>query len=177
MSTVFSRRSFLKYTAVAAVAVAGTSLLGGCSGAETATSTEIGGVNTVLQVRAKLNSLTVDVNTGTATFNLSIANGRRNAITVSPRCFGVKAYDQDGNETFTAYMNSSVTLKHTDGDGPQILKGKEGTYDITVTGLPVESGDTNPIATLHLIYMPDPEYNEYTSNWKITGTDPMPALV
>ena len=74
-------------------------------------------------------------------------------------------------------MNSSVTLKHTDGDGPQILKGKEGTYDITVTGLPVESGDTNPIATLHLIYMPDPEYNEYTSNWKITGTDPMPALV
>ena len=38
MSTVFSRRSFLKYTAVTAVAVAGTSLLGGCSGsgAETA---------------------------------------------------------------------------------------------------------------------------------------------
>ncbi len=29
MSTVFSRRSFLKYTAVTAVAVAGTSLLGG----------------------------------------------------------------------------------------------------------------------------------------------------
>ena len=29
MSNVFSRRSFLKYTAVTAVAVAGTSLLGG----------------------------------------------------------------------------------------------------------------------------------------------------
>ena len=41
MSTVFSRRSFLKYTAVTAVAVAGTSLLGGCSGsgAETAIQT------------------------------------------------------------------------------------------------------------------------------------------
>ena len=41
MSTVFSRRSFLKYTAVAAVAVTGTSLLGGCSGsgAETAIQT------------------------------------------------------------------------------------------------------------------------------------------
>ena len=39
MSTVFSRRSFLKYTAVTAVAVAGTSLLGGCSGAEFSTST------------------------------------------------------------------------------------------------------------------------------------------
>lgn len=47
MSTVFSRRSFLKYTAVAAVAVAGTSLLGGCSGAEVSTSTKIGGSNTV----------------------------------------------------------------------------------------------------------------------------------
>ena len=41
MSTVFSRRAFLKYTAVTAVAVAGTSLLGGCSGsgAETAIQT------------------------------------------------------------------------------------------------------------------------------------------
>ena len=51
MSTVFSRRSFLKYTAVTAVAVAGTSLLGGCSGsgAETAIQTTYPSDNVVLK--------------------------------------------------------------------------------------------------------------------------------
>ena len=53
MSTVFSRRSFLKYTAVTAVAVAGTSLLGGCSGsgAETAIQTTYPSDNVVLKVK------------------------------------------------------------------------------------------------------------------------------
>ena len=56
MSTVFSRRSFLKYTAVAAVAVAGTSLLGGCSGsgAETAIQTTYPSDNVVLKVKSTL---------------------------------------------------------------------------------------------------------------------------
>ena len=51
MSNVFSRRSFLKYTAVTAVAVAGTSLLGGCSGsgAETAIQTTYPSDNVVLK--------------------------------------------------------------------------------------------------------------------------------
>ena len=58
MSTVFSRRSFLKYTAVAAVAVAGTSLLGGCSGsgAETAIQTTYPSDNVVLKVKSTLES-------------------------------------------------------------------------------------------------------------------------
>ena len=56
MSTVFSRRSFLKYTAVAAVAVAGTSLLGGCSGsgAETAIQTTYPSDNVVLKVKSHI---------------------------------------------------------------------------------------------------------------------------
>ena len=59
MSTVFSRRSFLKYTAVAAVAVAGTSLLGGCSGsgAETAIQTTYPSDNVVLKVKSTLETL------------------------------------------------------------------------------------------------------------------------
>lgn len=74
MSTVFSRRSFLKYTAVAAVAVAGTSLLGGCSGAEVSTSTKIGGSNTVLKVKSTLTALDFNAtgNTATVTFHLHI---------------------------------------------------------------------------------------------------------
>ncbi|MEI3248952.1 MAG: twin-arginine translocation signal domain-containing protein [Faecalibacterium sp.] len=66
MSTVFSRRSFLKYTAVAAVAVAGTSLLGGCSGsgAETAIQTTYPSDNVVLKVKSTLETLEYDPTDG-----------------------------------------------------------------------------------------------------------------
>ena len=67
MSTVFSRRAFLKYTAVAAVAVAGTSLLGGCSGsgAETAIQTTYPSDNVVLKVKSTLESLEYSPNPAT----------------------------------------------------------------------------------------------------------------
>ena len=80
MSTVFSRRSFLKYTAVAAVAVAGTSLLGGCSGsgAETAIQTTYPSDNVVLKVKSTLESLEYDPTSGNATFVIHIVNGRKN---------------------------------------------------------------------------------------------------
>ena len=86
MSTVFSRRAFLKYTAVAAVAVAGTSLLGGCSGsgAETAIQTTYPSDNVVLKVKSTLESLEYDPTSGNATFVIHIVNGRKNPIVVSP---------------------------------------------------------------------------------------------
>ena len=74
MSTVFSRRSFLKYTAVTAVAVAGTSLLGGCSGsgAETAIQTTYPSDNVVLKVKSTLETLEYDPTDGHATFTICL---------------------------------------------------------------------------------------------------------
>ena len=85
MSTVFSRRSFLKYTAVTAVAVAGTSLLGGCSGsgAETAIQTTYPSDNVVLKVKSTLETLEYDPTDGHATFTIHIVNGRKNKVTVN----------------------------------------------------------------------------------------------
>ena len=99
MSTVFSRRSFLKYTAVTAVAVAGTSLLGGCSGsgAETAIQTTYPSDNVVLKVKSTLETLEYDPTDGHATFTIHIVNGRKNPIVVSPNRFAVKAYDKNNN--------------------------------------------------------------------------------
>ena len=79
MSTVFSRRSFLKYTAVAAVAVAGTSLLGGCSGsgAETAIQTTYPSDNVVLKVKSTLEALEYNPKSGNATFTIHIVNAAR----------------------------------------------------------------------------------------------------
>lgn len=175
MSTVFSRRSFLKYTAVAAVAVAGTSLLGGCSGsgAETAIQTTYPSDNVVLKVKSTLETLEYDPTDGHATFTIHIVNGRKNPIVVSPNRFAVKAYDKNNNciaNIFVGSTQGSLNAALASGDTNPISRGKECTYTVIASGLPVmKAEDTEcPVASLRIIYTPDTEYNEYTANWIIS---------
>lgn len=182
MSTVFSRRSFLKYTAVAAVAVAGTSLLGGCSGsgAETAIQTTYPSDNVVLKVKSTLETLEYDPTDGHATFTIHIVNGRKHPIVVSPNRFAVKAYDKNNNciaNIFVGSTQGSLNAVLASGDTNPISRGKECTYTVIASGLPVmKAEDTEcPVASLRIIYTPDTEYNEYTANWIIspdTGSSP-----
>lgn len=185
MSTVFSRRSFLKYTAVTAVAVAGTSLLGGCSGsgAETAIQTTYPSDNVVLKVKSTLESLEYDPTSGYATFTIHIVNGRKNPIIVSPNRFAVKAYDKNNNciaNIFVGSTQGSLNAVLASGDTNPISRGKECTYTVIASGLPkmtVNPEDTEcPIASLRIIYTPDTEYNEYTANWIISPDTAVPAL-
>lgn len=175
MSNVFSRRSFLKYTAVAAVAVAGTSLLGGCSGsgAETAIQTTYPSDNVVLKVKSTLETLEYDPTDGHATFTIHIVNGRKNPIVVSPNRFAVKAYDKNNNciaNIFVGSTQGSLNAVLASGDTNPISRGKECTYTVIASGLPVmKAEDTEcPVASLRIIYTPDTEYNEYTANWIIS---------
>lgn len=175
MSTVFSRRSFLKYTAVAAVAVAGTSLLGGCSGsgAETAIQTTYPSDNVVLKVKSTLESLEYDPTSGSATFTIHIVNGRKNPIVVSPNRFAVKAYDKNNNciaNIFVGSTQGSLNAALAPGYTNPISRGKECICTVIASGLPVmKAEDTEcPIASLRIIYTPDTEYNEYTANWIIS---------
>lgn len=175
MSTVFSRRSFLKYTAVAAVAVAGTSLLGGCSGsgAETAIQTTYPSDNVVLKVKSTLETLEYDPTDGYATFTIHIVNGRKNPIIVSPNRFAVKAYDKNNNciaNIFVGSTQGSLNAVLASGDTNPISRGKECICTVIASGLPVmKAEDTEcPIASLRIIYTPDTEYNEYTANWIIS---------
>lgn len=183
MSTVFSRRSFLKYTAVTAVAVAGTSLLGGCSGsgAETAIQTTYPSDNVVLKVKSTLESLEYAPTSGNATFVIHIVNGRKNPIIVSPNRFAVKAYDKNNNciaNIFVGSTQGNVTARLDSGEPNPISRGKECIYTIKASGLPVmKAEDTEcPIASLRIIYTPDTEYNEYTANWIISPDTAFPAL-
>ena len=67
MSLTFSRRSFLKYTAVAAVAVAGSSMFTGCSKDDNkATRTEYGKI-TVLQAQSTLSGAAYNASDRTLT--------------------------------------------------------------------------------------------------------------
>lgn len=188
MSTVFSRRSFLKYTAVAAVAVAGTSLLGGCSGsgAETAIQTTYPSDNVVLKVKSTLETLEYDFTDGHATFTIHIVNGRKNPIVVSPNRFAVKAYDKNNNciaNIFVGSTQGSLNAALAPGDTNPISRGKECICTVIASGLPKVTvnpenpEDTEcPIASLRIIYTPDTEYNEYTANWIISPDTAVPAL-
>lgn len=182
MSTVFSRRSFLKYTAVAAVAVAGTSLLGGCSGsgAETAIQTTYPSDNVVLKVKSTLEALEYNPS-GNATFTIHIVNGRKNPIVVSPNRFAVKAYDKNNNciaNIFVGSTQGSLNAALVPGYTNPISRGKECICTVIASGLPVmKAEDTEcPIASLRIIYTPDTEYNEYTANWIISPDTAVPAL-
>lgn len=183
MSNVFSRRSFLKYTAVTAVAVAGSSLLGGCSGsgAETAIQTTYPSDNVVLNVKSTLETLEYDPTDGYATFTIHIVNGRKNPIIVSPNRFAVKAYDKNNNciaNIFVGSTQGSLNAVLASGDTNPIKRGKECTYTVIASGLPVmKAEDTEcPVASLRIIYTPDTEYNEYTANWIISPDTAAPAL-
>lgn len=183
MSTVFSRRSFLKYTAVAAVAVAGTSLLGGCSGsgAETAIQTTYPSDNVVLKVKSTLEALEYNPTSGNATFTIHIVNGRKNPIVVSPNRFAVKAYDKNNNciaNIFVGSTQGSLNAALVPGYTNPISRGKECICTVSASGLPVmKAEDTEcPIASLRIIYTPDTEYNEYTANWIISPDTAVPAL-
>ena len=162
MSTVFSRRSFLKYTAVAAVAVAGTSLLGGCSGsgAETAIQTTYPSDNVVLKVKSTLEALEYNPKSGNATFTIHIVNGRKNPIVVSPNRFAVKAYDKNNNciaNIFVGSTQGSLNAALVPGYTNPISRGKECICTVIASGLPVmKAEDTEcPIASLRIPGIPD----------------------
>lgn len=164
MSTVFSRRSFLKYTAVAAVAVAGTSLLGGCSGsgAETAIQTTYPSDNVVLKVKSTLESLEYAPTSGNATFTIHIVNGRKNPIQVDYKSFGLKFYDAKGQLIYNSYADGKINATCLEGESPRIARGKEGTFQISATGVPTD------YASLRFTFFPDLQYGEYTANWVLT---------
>lgn len=176
MSFAFSRRSFLKYTAVAAVAVAGASLFTGCkidtSDSYNALRTTPGEL-TVLQVTAAMGTYDEasksytgpDGVTGTTiTFPFKITNGRANPIYVNPNNFKATVLDAEGKVILAKYTASNglslePSLCDTNLKKDASVSGKvKVTLDATL-----KAGQS-----IVLTYCPDLQYNEYSLNWKTT---------
>lgn len=174
MSFAFSRRSFLKYTAVAAVAVAGASLFTGCkvdtSDSYNALRTTPGEL-TVLQVTAAMGtyveaskSYTAPKVTGkTIAFPFKITNGRANPIYVNPNNFKATVLNAK-DEVITKYTASNgLTLDATLCD-TNLKKDASVSGNVNLTlGTALEPGQS-----IVLTYCPDLQYNEYSLNWKTT---------
>lgn len=173
MSFEFSRRNFMKYTAVAAVALAGASLFTGCknSGDSYNLLKEGAGELTVLQVTAAMGNKNKD---GKYTipalhapqdgqnvkisFPMSITNGRTNPIYVTPNNFKVVVTSSDGKNVKKYSVTIEDALKDTN-----LKKGSSVSGNVTAQGVDLKEGDV-----VVLTYCPDLQYNEYSLNWKLT---------
>ena len=167
MSLTFSRRSFLKYTAVAAVAVAGSSLLTGCKDDDNkATRTEYGKI-TVLQAQSTLSGATYA--SGKLTFDFSVKCGRGNPMRVEKSCFSVEitSTDDSGKETTKKYASDFSNLKISQElYNAQLKKDKTAEGTITISG--VSSLGEKDVVTF--LYQPDAyPYTEYGATWELTG--------
>lgn len=175
MSFAFSRRSFLKYTAVAAVAVAGASLFTGCkvdtSDSYNALRTTPGEL-TVLQVTAAMGTYVEasksytgpdNVTGKTIVFPFKITNGRANPIYVNPNNFKATVLN-DKDEVIAKYTAiNGLTLDATLCD-TNLKKGASVSGNVTLT----LSAALEPGQSVVLTYCPDLQYNEYSLNWKTT---------
>lgn len=122
MSLAFSRRSFLKYSAVAAVAVAGASLFSGCEsqGDSYNLLQEGAGSMTILQVTATMGTYNetdkkyvapeVTTSTQTISFPFKVENGRTNPVYVTSDSFKVTVISKDGktSKKYIAAVDSDL---------------------------------------------------------------------
>ena len=170
MSFEFSRRNFMKYTAVAAVALAGASLFTGCknSGDSYNLLKEGAGELTVLQVTAAMGKYddkskkytAPDITTGTTIeFPMKITNNRTNPIYVTPNNFKVVVTSSDGKTVKKYSVTIEDALKDTNLKKGSSVSGKV----TTVSAVALKEGDV-----VVLTYCPDLQYNEYSLNWKLT---------
>ena len=153
MTGEFSRRSFLKYTAVV---VAGSSLLTGCGG-DAPVQRAVGTSNRVLKVVSKLEQVECDAASDT-TFKLVVTNGRNNALEVTKANFAIKA------DRYLAYQNDKLQVTSPDALSHQVKKGETVTYYVTAKGL--NALTDGPVT---FTFYPDLEYSEFSANWELTA--------
>lgn len=176
MSYTFSRRDFLKYSAMTAVAVAGAGLLTGCEiqDPNNPVIKKLGYGTTLGTTGGLLKS--VDTESTTGVFTFTVKNNSDAPLLMDPKeSFVVKVLDKDGNSKWSNYFNLSIeAVQGADGKVPDILPQLPartvGEYKVHV---PDYAGHApNPEDTLEFIFIPRPaNQSELRITWKIPGTD------
>lgn len=163
MSYTFSRRSFLKYTAVAAVAVAGSTLLAGCEIQDpyNPTSKKLGSSLTISDVTGKL----LDKSNGTdlqqGVFKMEIKSNYGNRITVNAANFNLTVKGSDGTVKKAYYANLNY-----DSTVGTLEKGESASVTLTAPNYPgVVAGD---VVTFQYIPVLGSTGSSYSMVWEIT---------
>lgn len=176
MSYTFSRRDFLKYSALTAVAVAGAGLLTGCEiqDPNNPVIKKLGYGTTLGTTGGLLKSVDTEGTDGVFTF--TVKNNSDAPLPMTPNdIFTVKVLDAKGNRKWNNNFNLTIeAVPGADGKVPDILTNLPprtvGEYKVHV---PDYAGYApGPEDTLEFTYIPLPAKSpELRMTWKIPGTD------
>lgn len=176
MSYTFSRRDFLKYSALTAVAVAGAGLLTGCEiqDPNNPVIKKLGYGTTLGTTGGLLKSVDTEVTDGVFTF--TVKNNSDAPLRMTPNdIFTVKVLDAKGNRKWNNNFNLTIeAVLGEDGNVPDILPELPprtvGEYKVHV---PDYAGYApGPEDTLEFTYIPNPAKSpQLRMTWKIPGAD------
>lgn len=176
MSYTFSRRDFLKYSALTAVAVAGAGLLTGCEiqDPNNPVIKKLGYGTTLGTTGGLLKSVNTEGTDGVFTF--TVKNSSDAPLLMTPyELFTVKVLDAKGNRKWNNDFNLTIeAVPGEDGKVPDIFPNLPprtvGEYKVHV---PDYAGYApGPEDTLEFTYTPNPAKSpELRMTWKILGAD------
>ena len=178
MSYTFSRRDFLKYSAMTAVAVAGAGLLTGCEiqDPNNPVIKKLGYGTTLGTTGGLLKSVDKDSTTGNGVFTFTVKNNSDAPLPMTPNdIFTVKVLDAKGNRKWNNKFNLTIeAVRGEDGKVPEILPELPprtvGEYKVRVPLY--ASSAPGPEDTLEFTYTPNPAKSpELRMTWKIPGAD------
>lgn len=176
MSYTFSRRDFLKYSAMTAVAVAGAGLLTGCEiqDPNNPVIKKLGYGTTLGTTGGLLKSVDTEDTDGVFTF--TVKNNSDAPLPMTPNdIFTVKVLDAKGNRKWNNNFNLTIeAVPGADGKVPDILPGLPartvGEYKVRVPFY-ASSAPTSE-ETLEFTFIPLPAKSpELRITWKILGAD------
>lgn len=177
MSYTFSRRDFLKYSALTAVAVAGAGLLTGCEiqDPNNPVIKKLGYGTTLGTTGGLLKSVDTEGTDGVFTFTVKNSSDAPLRMTPPNELFTVEVLDAKGNRKWNNNFNLTIeAVLGEDGKAPDILPELPprtvGEYKVHV---PDYAGYApGPEDTLEFTYIPLPAKSPaLRMTWKIPGAD------
>lgn len=177
MSYTFSRRDFLKYSAMTAVAVAGAGLLTGCEiqDPNNPVIKKLGYGTTLGTTGGLLKSVDTEGTDGVFTFTVKNSSDALLRMMTPNELFTVEVLDAKGNRKWNNKFNLTIeAVRGEDGKVPEILPELPprtvGEYKVHV---PDYAGYApGPEDTLEFTYIPNPAKSpELRMTWKILGAD------
>ena len=177
MSYTFSRRDFLKYSALTAVAVAGAGLLTGCEiqDPNNPVIKKLGYGTTLGTTGGLLKSVNTEGTDGVFTFTVKNSSDAPLRMTPPIELFTVEVLDAKGNRKWNNNFNLTIeAVLGEDGKAPDILPELPprtvGEYKVRVPLY--ASSAPGPEDTLEFTYTPNPAKSpELRITWKILGAD------
>ena len=177
MSYTFSRRDFLKYSALTAVAVAGAGLLTGCEiqDPNNPVIKKLGYGTTLGTTGGLLKSVDTEGTDGVFTFTVKNNSDFFFILTSTIEIFTVEVLDAKGNRKWNNNFNLTIeAVRGEDGKVPEILPELPprtvGEYKVRVPFY--ASSAPGREDTLEFTYTPNPAKSpELRMTWKIPGAD------